>query len=117
MLAWVARGAHEWFQRGQTLPTPSAAISLATQHWREEGDPLFTFLSRHLSTALRGFVELSHLHEAFNDQLPRGQQPWGQTTFLRRVKEHPTMRERGGVWGNHPRNRRSGFRGVVLRDE
>ncbi len=48
----------------------------------------------------------------FNGTLPKPNMHWGATTFGQRLEGHPAMKALGAVRGTHPRNRKSGFKGV-----
>lgn len=114
VLAWVVSGAQDWFANDKRLPTVPRPVAEATRAWREDGDLLFGFLPRYLVSDPTGFVEVLELLGAFNEHLPNGQYPWGQSTFRTRVGDHPAMKEMGGTWWRNSRTRRSGFKGVSL---
>ena len=84
----------------------------ATQAWREEGDPLFAFTESRLTACPHGFAFLQVMLDDFNGTLPKPNMHWGATTFGQRLEGHPAMKALGAVRGTHPRNRKSGFKGV-----
>jgi len=114
VLAWLVRGAHNWWLADCQLPPLPDIVVHATQAWREEGDPLFAFIESRLTACPHGFAFLQEMLENFNDSLDKPHNPWGMVTFAQRLEGHPALKALGAVRGKHSRTRNSGFKGVAF---
>jgi len=117
VLAWLVQGAASWHQSDCQLPADPPSINEATRLWRESTDLIYAFVEERVESAPERYIEVEKLREEFNIWLPTPHQPWGRQTFAERFDQHETMRALGAVRGQHPKTRRSAFKGVALKDE
>lgn len=94
VLAWVVRGAVEFYandKRVGAMPTP---ISAATTAWQEQSDVLLAFASERLVKDAGAVIPGSDLYAAFETWLAdQGAAPWSQRTFRGRIASHGYFRD------------------------
>jgi putative DNA primase/helicase len=117
VLAWLVQGATSWHQSDCQLPEEPPSIKEATRLWRESTDLIFAFVEERIDSEPGHYLDVERLREEFNDWLPSPHQPWGRQTFAERFDQHEAMRALGAVRGQHPKTRRSAFKGVALKVE
>lgn len=62
ILNWALRGAKEWYENG--LSTPKT-VTRATRDYREESDPLHTFLQRHVVPFPESLVTIDEMYHVY----------------------------------------------------
>jgi len=117
VLAWLVQGATSWHQSDCQLPAEPPSITEATRLWRESTDLIYAFVEERVESAPERHLEMEKLRQDFNDWLPPPHQPWGKQTFAERFDQHDAMRALGAVRSQHPKTRRSAFKGVALKFE
>lgn len=94
VLAWVVRGAVEFYAHGQQVGALPAPISSATASWQEQSDVLLAFASECLVKDAGAVVPGSHLYAAFEAWLSeQGAASWSQRTFRGRIASHGYFRD------------------------
>lgn len=94
VLAWVVRGAVEFYAHGQQVGALPAPISSATASWQEQSDVLLAFASECLVKDAGAVVPGSHLYAAFEAWLvEQGAASWSLRTFRGRIASHGYFRD------------------------
>lgn len=95
VLAWLVKGAHEWFTNNRSLKTlpkpPSVLASIA--EWRNDSDYIHSFAASELVADSRSWITSEDLYEAFcefmDGQSRRGREVTpSQIVFMDRLKRH-----------------------------
>ena len=110
ILAWAVRGCLDWQQRGGDLGLPEK-VTLATDSYRGESDPVGQFIDECCLVAEYGTVAKAELYEAFSRWAKHaGEYVPGGRTFNARVKEKGFE----DCFVGDSRARARGWRGLML---
>ena len=94
VLAWVVRGAVEFYANGKEVGAMPPPVSRATASWQEQSDVLLAFASECLVKDAGAVVPGSHLYAAFEAWLSeQGAASWSQRTFRGRIASHGYFRD------------------------
>ncbi len=107
VLSWIAEGAHCWYRENKTLPEPPAAVLASTSDWRDDSDPLATFLAEHITFSDNDAdrIPTEFLLARFNEQLKaQGSKQWSVSMFGGRLRAHHQLKEHGCAVNRGKRN-------------
>lgn len=94
VLAWVVRGAVEFYANGKEVGAMPPPVSSATASWQEQSDVLLAFASECLVKDAGAVIPGSDLYAAFEAWLSeQGAALWSQRTFRGRVASHGYFRD------------------------
>jgi P4 family phage/plasmid primase-like protien len=89
VLAWLVRGARQWYENGMAFSIPPASVIGDTATWRAESDIVHAYCAERLEFELNACVVAAELLKDFNDWLAkRGQRPWSDKLLMSRLDEY-----------------------------
>ena len=89
VLAWVVRGAVDWYRNGCVLPLAPANVAADTRAWREDSDAILGYITENLVFDDDWHVMSTDLLNDFNHWLKaRGHREWSDQTLGGRLKDH-----------------------------
>ena len=89
VLAWIVRGAVDWYRNGCVLLPPPANVAADTRAWREDSDAILAFVTESLVFEDGWHVMSTDLLREFNNWLKaRGHREWSDQTLNGRLKDH-----------------------------
>lgn len=89
VLTWLIEGAAEWYANGKVMPAIPKKIAKDTLEWRNEADPVMSYVREKLELADGYAIAASDLTNDFNLYLEqRKNQAWSETTIGSRFSEH-----------------------------
>lgn len=86
VLAWLVRGAMEWYRNnGRTLPDPEMVVR-ATDAWRQGSDVGYQFATEYLTLDEKAFITGEEMRREFTTFLEaQGKRPWSAQTMNARL--------------------------------
>lgn len=103
VLAWVVRGAFDWYQNGGKLPLPPESVQRDNDEWRMDSDLVLRFIHEHLIFDGHGCIASRDLLETLNSWLgEHRQKPWGDRLVTTRFASHTRFVENGVTKYQHP---------------
>ena len=91
ILAWLVRGAVEWYRRGKVMPPMPARVSRDTEQWRRRTDHVMSFWSDKLVAAPGRHISGTDMLSAYNDHIGQGGgKAVSSRTFEGRFATHET---------------------------
>ncbi len=93
VLAWIVRGAVEWYERGRVMMPHPERIERDTSEWRSETDLIMGFAGEMLRFTRDGRTLATEMLEAFNGWIEsHGHKPWTDKTFSARFIAHDSIK-------------------------
>jgi putative DNA primase/helicase len=88
-LAWLVRGAMNWFANGRVMTPAPHEVVAATETWRGTADLLGQYMEEKLVLGMPVHVMATDLYNDFAEWLKaHGQQVWGDQNFNARFSQH-----------------------------
>lgn len=89
VLRWLVDGAVAWYRLERTMPAPPSRISDDILAWRQQADPVLSYVSDRLVLDADRHVMTSELLDDFNAWLRDQSRPaWSDKTFVARFADH-----------------------------
>ena len=89
VLAWLVRGAQEWYADPDSFADVPPSIELDTLEWRRSADVILDFLSENIVFDRNAHIPSTDLYHQFTMWLDeRGMRGWSDKTFTERFGEH-----------------------------
>lgn len=89
VLAWIVKGARQWYADGRHLPDAPARVVADTRAWREDTDLVLRYVGERLEFDPGACVTSSDLLDDVNEWLHRqGHSPWSTQLVTARFGEH-----------------------------
>jgi putative DNA primase/helicase len=107
ILAWMVEGCLRWQREGLSAP---AVVREATEQYFVDEDSVGQWLEEECEHRPHSFTETEDLYNSYRERCGRV----GEHAYTKKQLAQE-LANRGLVRGKHPQNRRSGFKGVVLR--
>jgi putative DNA primase/helicase len=107
ILAWMVEGCLRWQRKGLAAPT---VVREATEQYFVDEDSVGQWLEEECEDRPYSFTETEDLYNSYRERCGRV----GEHAYTKKQLAQE-LANRGLIRGKHPQNRRSGFKGVVLR--
>lgn len=92
VLAWLVKGAIEWYAAGRVMRPQPKTVAQDTLDWRVDADPILGYVRDQLELDLASAIPVRQLCDDFNRFLEtRSQKRWSDTTIITRFTGHVSM--------------------------
>lgn len=96
VLAWLVKGAGNWYAAGQIMTAPPVRVERDTLEWRKESDLVLSFIGDVLKFDWNSHIYAPELRETFNKYLAdKGHREWTERTFKTRFGGHDECARNG----------------------
>jgi putative DNA primase/helicase len=93
VLAWLVRGAMEWYACDRVMPPLPGRVAADTEAWRETSDLVLAYVKENLRFDPASHVMSTELQRDFNTWLiAQSHRPWNSKTFVSRFSGHQMFR-------------------------